>query len=86
MDNRNYNFAIYGFLSGGLLVYMFYKYKTLDLEKKIDKLEKINSNLIEHMMYLDSTPCNSSYIKNEDTKNIPFENYKDINSFNDNID
>ena len=56
---NNY-YAICGFLSGGILVYLFNNYKINNLEKKIKELEETNMNLIEHLMFLDSTPHNST--------------------------
>jgi len=74
INNTNIYYGLCGFLSGGILIYLFRQYKINNLEKKIKELEETNINLIEHMMFMDSTPCNSSH-KKVDEFNIYYSNY-----------
>jgi hypothetical protein len=64
INNTNSYYGLCGFLSGGILIYLFSQYKISNLEKRIKELEKTNVNLIEYIMLLNSTPCDSSYKKN----------------------
>ena len=73
MNNTNTYYGLCGFLSGGILVFLFNNYKIHNLEKKINELEKINENLVEHLILLDSTPCNSSHKKESKDKFKLFE-------------
>lgn len=64
-----------GFLSGGILVFLLNQYKISNLEKKIKELEETKINLIEHMMLLDSTPCNSTYKNKANKLNNYYSDY-----------
>lgn len=65
MNNINYYYTLCGFLSGGLLMFIFTTYKINQLKMKINELEETKTNLLEHLMILDSSPYNLSCKKNK---------------------
>lgn len=81
MNNTNSYYGFCGFLSGGIFIFLLSQYKIINLEKRIKELDETNTNLIEHLMLLDSTPCKSSYKKIDkadkaDEPNNDYHNYK----------
>lgn len=54
---------ISGILIGGSCIYFFNQIKIKKMENEIDELEQKNLNLLEQLMYFDSTPCFSKYDK-----------------------
>lgn len=69
MNNTNNCYAIFGFLSGGIFMYFLNSYKINYLEKKIKELEETNIYLLNNMMILDSTRCNTPICNHDNELN-----------------
>jgi|688.fasta_scaffold797123_2 hypothetical protein len=91
MDNSSNNYFLFisGILVGSSFIYLFNLYDATKLKNDIVRLEETNKNLLEQLMYMDSTPYQSKckindYFDNCDDNQNNNHNDNDNDNHNDN--